>query len=416
MSRDSMSFMIDRRTLAKVAAGGAGVLALGAARWNSPAFAQDATPQAGGLPPLPAGATVVAEGVISPRFIAIDTDGSLLVTEAGTGGDEELSFPAEESGTPSAEATPVEPAPAGTRGLTGQVSRVAADGTVSVVASGIASYNSEGPVGPAGISVSNGSIWITVGGAGPATAMVTPLETENSVLSIDPASGTATKIADIGAFERATNPDPFNIDSDLYGAVLGPDGLFYVCDAGGNTVYKVDLATGDISIAAVLEGIAVPDELKDALAGGNPERGGAMELDPVPTDIVVGADGTAWVTTLAGLAPGAAKVLTIAPDGTVSDLATGLSALVGIATGPDNNLYVSSISKNFFQDVPDLGQVLKVNGDGSTEVVVDGLLLPNGITFDATGNLYVAHVTTPPGPTTDAVGQILRFEGIAVNG
>ncbi len=34
-----------------------------------------------------------------------------------------------------------------------------------------------------------------------------------------------------------------NIDPNVYGASLAPDGLFYVCDAGGNTVYKVDLTT-----------------------------------------------------------------------------------------------------------------------------------------------------------------------------
>ncbi len=412
MSQELIFPEFDRRTLVKVATLGAAALA-GTRFASLPVSAQDATPEAG-PPPLPPGAVVVGHGLMGPRFLAVDTDGSVLVTEAGAGGDEQLFMPPAETGTPAADSTPAAPVPAGTRGHTGQVSRLAADGTQTVVASGIASYNAEGPVGPAGIALSDGKIWITVGGAGPATAFLQPLDTENSVLEIDPATGAATKIADIGAFERASNPDPFNIDSNLYGASLGPDGKFYVCDAGGNTVYKVDLTSGELSVVAVLAGIPVPDAMKASMPDGNPERKGAMEIDPVPTDVIVDADGTAWVTTLAGLAPGVAKVIKIAPDGTMSDAASGLSALVGIAKGPDGNIYLSSLSHNFFVSPPEAGQVLKLNADGTTEVVIDGLVTPNGITFDDQGNLYVCYMTvTQAPPGTPPVGQVLKFENIA---
>ena len=72
------------------------------------AMAQDAaTPVAEdagmGLPPLPEGATVVAEGLFNPRFIAFGDDGTLYITENGVGGDEILPGP---GGTNEGEASP----------------------------------------------------------------------------------------------------------------------------------------------------------------------------------------------------------------------------------------------------------------------------------------------------------------------
>lgn len=43
-----------------------------------------------GTPPLPEGCEVVAEGLINPRYVAIADDGTLYVTEAGTGGNDVL--------------------------------------------------------------------------------------------------------------------------------------------------------------------------------------------------------------------------------------------------------------------------------------------------------------------------------------
>ncbi len=100
-------------------------------------------------------------------------------------------------------------------------------------------------------------------------------------------------------------------------------------------------------MVAVLTGIPVPDALKEMMGGGNPEPRRGHGLDPVPTYVIVDEDGTAWVSTLAGLSRrGPPRVIKIARDGTMTDAATGLSALVGIAKGPDGNVYVSSISHN----------------------------------------------------------------------
>jgi sugar lactone lactonase YvrE len=109
---------------------------------------------------------------------------------------------------------------------------------------------------------------------------------------------------------------------------------------------------------------------------------------------------------------GAAKIVGVAEDGTVTDVATGLTMCTDVAIGPDGQMYAVQISLNFLQEVPDPGNVVRVFANGTTEPVVEGLMLPNGIAFDTAGNLYIATGTvTPPG--MDPAGMVLRIDGVA---
>jgi sugar lactone lactonase YvrE len=417
--RRNLSFdRLSRRELMKFAGGAglaaAGIVALGLD--GRGALAQDASPVAGGPPPLPPGAKVVASGLVNPRYLAIADDGTLYVSEAGEGGTEPIFAPP--SGTPEATGgTPAAQQPIGTRGFTGKVSAITADGTVKTVAQGLPSYNVEGPVGPAGIVLANGKIWLVTGGAGPGTAAMTLLPNESSVLSIDPADGSVKQVANIAKFQIDNNPQasvPHPIDSDPYGAALGKDGKLYVADAGGNTLLRVDPTSGAIELVALIPGIPYPSSLKDA--PGNEERGGKKELDPVPTGVAVAPDGTIYLGLLSGgpFPPGAAKVLKVGSDGSLTDYATGLTMVVGVAVGPDGNVYASQISTNFGGQQPAPGNVLRIKSDGTTESVVEGLVLPNGIAFDKDGNLFVAAMTVGFGPPgSPPQGMVLRFDGVA---
>ncbi len=371
------------------------------------ASAQDGTPVAS---PVAAGPTVIASGLMSPRGVAVGADGSVYVTEAGIGGDEELFEPAG-PGTPVA--SPEAQAPFATRGDTGQVSKIAPDGTVSVVASGITSYLIGGfeATGPAGIVLGDGVFYVSVGGAGPAVAALPALEYDNRVLAIDEATGEITVLADIGAYEIANNPDPNAVDSTVSGMDMGADGLLYVADAGGNAVYSVDPATGELAVVAVIPGIPLPEDMQSP--EGNPARGGAQEIDPVPTGIAVAANGDIFVSLLSGgpFPAGAAKIQSIS-GGTVSDLAGGLTMATDVAIGPDGHLYAVQISLNFLVEPPEAGNVVRVLENGTLEVVVPDLMLPNGIAFDPEGNLYIAAGTvTPPG--APPAGVVLRVDGVA---
>jgi glucose/arabinose dehydrogenase len=360
------------------------------------AQAQDAT-AVPGPPPMPENCTVVASELYNPRKVAIAEDGTLYVTEAGDGGDEAIYAPA-------GDGTPAPAEVLSMRGLTSQVTMVTPDGTQSVLATGLPSYTFGSEiVGASGIAVSNGMVYVAVGGPGPATGLIDPLVNQDSVVAIDPATGMMTTVADIGSFERSTNPDPNAIDSNLYGIAAGPDGTLYVADAGGNAVYTVNAETGEFSVLAVIPGIPAP--------GGpaNPARGGAQEIDPVPTGLVVGADGTVYVSLLSGgpFIPGTAKIQAIAADGTVSDAGAGLTMLGDIAMAADGSFYVSQISDNLLEGA--LGSVVHVNADGTSEPVLSGLVTPNGLAVGPDGSLYVVVNSTVPGGTP-ASGMVLRCD------
>jgi hypothetical protein len=399
--------MVTRRSVLKGAAG-ATALSVPMVRSLSGAMAQDASPvPAEGAPGVPAGAVVLASGLLAPRYLAVAEDGSVYVTEAGAGGDEELSAPPV-AGTP--EASPVAQEPMGTRGQTGQVTKIASDGTVSVVATGLASYLMGGfeALGPAGIVVSGGSIWVAVGGPGPAVGQFPPLPTENSVVSIDEATGEFAVVADIGANEIANNPEPTAVDSNLYGMDVGTDGILHVADAGGNTVYHVDPTTGELTVLAVIPRIVLPPPAEGTPVAGPPD------LDPVPTGVAANPAGGVFVSLLSGgpFPPGAAKIHAIAEDGTITDVATGLTMCTDVKIGPDGQMYAVQFSLNFLGETPAPGNIVRVFANGTLEPVAEGLNQPNGIAFDAAGNLYIASgAVTLPG--MDPAGVVLRIDGVA---
>ena len=371
--------------------------------------------QEGGLPPVPAGCDVIAEGLVNPRGVAVGDDGTLYVSEAGLGGDEVVTprgapEEAPQVATPDAvavEATPAEATegeagPPLTRGTTGQITQVTTDGTQSVLATGLASY-SEG-VGPSGLVVADGQVWVAIGGAGVALGLE-PLETEDTVVRIDPASGEATVVAGLASYEIENNPDRTDINQNLYGMDLGTDGRLYVADPGGNALYAVDPATGEAAFVAVVPTLS-------ALTGATPEADPARERQSVPTGVGVGADGAVNVALLSEAWPAAApNVVRLAEDGSFESVASGLTGVVDLAAAADGALYATQIWSGFDGDVPLPGSVERILPDGSTETVLDGLFLPHGVAVDGAGNLYVTVNSIAFGP--EAAGQLLRCEGIA---
>lgn len=354
----------------------------------------------------------VATGLNGPRFVAVAADGAVYVSEAGAGGTETLAAP------PSTDAA-IESGPPPTRGGTGQVTRIGANGAKTVVASGLPSYGMGAEsAGPAGLVAAGGALWLAVGGAGPGTASLPALPNENSLVRINPQTGAATRVADLGALERANNPDGLAIDSNLYDLAMGADGNLYVADAGANALYRVNPNSGQTSLVTIFPGITLPPGAPFP-PGGNPGRGGRAELDPVPTGVALGPDGRIYVGYLSGgpFPEGAAKVVRVGPDGGLTDAAVGLTAVVDVAVGPDRQLYVSEIFSRFDLSTqpptPRPGRVRRVLPNGTLEVVVEGLATPNGIAFDRTGNLYVVVNSAFTPPAAGSQGQLLRCAGVA---
>jgi len=329
--------------------------------------------------------TVVADGLANPRGIVLGDDGTIYVAEAGLGGTEAFTAP---------------PYPPSTRGMTGRVTRIAPGGGKTTVAANLPSLSLGGQgnafvLGPGGMILANGALWLVTG------AMANgypPAPNAASVLRVDPQSGAVRQVADLAAFERANNPDTFELTADPYGIAMGADGNLYVADAGANDLIRVNPQTGQATLVTVFAGIPAP--------AANAARGGRSETDPVPSNVVVGPDGNLYVGLLTGFptVKGGAKVLRVTPG----DAVTGLTSVSWVTFGPDNLLYIVE----FGVEAPDSGRILRVLADGTKQSVAEGLNALNGVAFDKAGNLYVA-VNGSTAPKDGPQGQILRINGVA---
>ncbi|MEJ7837685.1 MAG: ScyD/ScyE family protein [Thermomicrobiales bacterium] len=378
-------------------------------------FAQDASPVpdgAPGLPPLPDGATVIAEGLLNPRNLAWGDDGTLYITENGIGGDEILMItpPGEEPATPAAtpvvasdpEATPVaEEAPVSTRGYTGQISAVAPNGTQSTIVSGLASY-SDG-AGPVGIAVVDGDLIFTIGGVAVGFGLPDQLPEENMVNRFSFESGEVELIVELGSAEVENNLDGTDVNPNLYDLVALEDGSLIVNDAGGNVTYSIDAETGEFEAIAVYP-------LQGELPDGSADPAG-LDRQVVPTGLALDDEENLYTAFLSEFWPAdGPSIVQVAEDGETEAVATGLSVIVDIAYGPDGFLYASSLTADLSIMAP--GGVFRIGEDGTAEEVVGGLFMPHGIVFDEDGNLYVSVYTLISAPGF-AGGQVVRFDGIA---
>jgi hypothetical protein len=217
-------------------------------------------------------------------------------------------------------------------------------------------------------------------------------------------SGKATVVANAWDLEGSENPDGFIKESHPYGLTPGPDGKLWVADAGANTLFTVDPASGSVELMAVFDGISSPLP--------NPNRGGAMESDPVPTGIAIGDDDNIYVSFLPGFPflPGSAKVVQVTPDGQVSDYANGLTMVTDLRKGPDGALYAVQLGQFTEQGpVPNSGSIVRVKEGADSEVVIGDLSFPTSIDFNASGDAYV----TINGVGAPGSGEVVKFAALA---
>ena len=301
----TVSAMVASLAIASIIVMAAPTAAQSPAASASPGAAESVAP-----PSLPDGWTLVTSGLNSPRGLAVTSDGTIYVAEAGAGGKSpcidnpdlgQLCF-----------------------GPTGSVSKIT-DGKATHVVEGI--FSGIDPMGetfgPSAVAVgSDGTVWYTVGGpsvgAAEARAKVAGGEGIGQLYKLN-ADGTSTAVADLAAFESASNPDaqqPGNAtpDSDPNGLALTTDGGAVVADAGANDLLAVD-PSGKISVLAVFPVVfqAAP---VDPTVSPDPNATPAMiPMDPVPTSVAIGPDGAYYVGTLTGFPfpKGGASVLKVVP-------------------------------------------------------------------------------------------------------
>lgn len=351
--------------------------------------AQDTTPAADvdAAPPAP---VVVARGLNNPIGVFVSDDGAVYVSDSGTGGADSLQVP-----WPGLD----EPVTINW-GETARVVRIDPAGTETVVANLPSLLIPEGPQGTARFAMLDGALYVASGAWGAMAAADRP---KNMASIVRVADGTVTEFANSWDAENRLNPEPAHKESNPFDLTVGPDHALWLTDAAGNTLYRIDPATAELELKAVFP--AFPGPIPNAA------RGGAMEIEAVPTAVAFDADGNVYVSLLGGLPflPGSSKVVRVAADGTVSDYATGLTMLTDLVTGPDGRLYGVSIGEFTEQGpTPNSGAVLRIEAGTASQAILSGLSFPASIAFTAGGDAYVTlNAIGDPG-----TGEVVKYAGL----
>lgn len=372
---------------------------------------------AGSLPAVQV--TEIAGGLANPRGVAVGSDGTVYVAEAGAGG--AVLAEALVEGEPGWVCV----------GYSGGVTQVDARGRVSrrgnlpslAGAGGSAEDPScedtgFGAVGAHDVAVSGrGNLAVTLGlGGDVGTRAGLPDDFAKRMGTLEqlPPSGRGRTIADLVAFEQANNPDGEIPDSNPYGTDRLADGSRLVVDAGGNALLRV-WPNGSIETVASFG--RNPDTTVPALSCGPipgfPPPDTPIPAQAVPTTVVVHG-GHAYVGFLGGFpfTPGMTRIVKVdLATGDVTTVVDGLTAVVGMDVAPDGSIFAVEIARNGLLEAEicgDLrGRLVKiVDGEVSEVELPEPLVAPGGVAVAADGTVYVSVGSIFPG-----FGSLLAIRG-----
>jgi hypothetical protein len=274
--------------------------------------------------------------------------------------------------------------------MTGRISRVTPDGTVTTVADNLPSSQTavtQGNLvsGPADVAFLGHTMYVITAGAGCSHGLA---GTDNGLLRVN-SDGTTTMVADLSLFQKrnpVSNSEPDDFE---------PDGTWFSMVAVGGALVAVEPNHGELDaiwpggyihrIADISrsQGHIVPTAL--AFNGGNFFVG---NLDTFP------------------IKDGSSKILKITPEGEVSTIHIDFSDILGLAFDRKGRLYVLENTTGNPFPTPGTGTILRVDGKHQYTVIAAGLLLPTAMTFGPDGNLYVSNLGFGPPPV--GAGQILK--------
>jgi hypothetical protein len=344
---------------------------------------------------------VIASGLDNPRGLAVVHGDTVLVAEAGTGGDGPCIVAGEgpsclgQSGAVSA----IWPKHRG-RGY--KQERIVT-GLPSLAPEGAAGGNATGPHDVA--LGKRGGLLVTIGlGASPPSRRDELGEGGALLGHLVNAKpfGRTRPVADLAAFEGENDPDqglPGTApDSNPYGLLADDDGIF-ATDAGGNDVLKIG-RHGDIRPIAVF-----PPQFVEFPPGS----GGQVPMQFVPTAVTRGPDDALYVGQLTGFPfpVGGAKVWRLERGEEPQAVAEGFTNVLDIAFDRRGRLYVLEMFKNGLlgAEQDPAGRLVRVERDGShTEIPVEGLIAPSSVAIGKDGSIYVSNKGTAAGG-----GEVLRI-------
>jgi len=259
-------------------------------------------------------------------------------------------------------------------GTTGAVAKIEG-GCPTAVATGIASTrDAMGEIlGAEDVAFLGGQLYVSTDGGGPAHGNP---DHPSGVFKVND-DGSTTLVADLSTWLRANpvkaQPPDYDPDADGYRMVADEKaGALWVLEPNSGGVLSVK---PDGTVARVAD---------------------LSEGHPVPSAIALAPDGGVYIGNLTAVPfpDGAAKVIKVAADGTVTDVWTGLTTVTGLAVGPDGTLYAAEMSTGNLQAPPFLnfntGKIVHQTGPSTSEEVATGLSLPISLGFSPDGGLFAS--------------------------
>jgi hypothetical protein len=240
-------------------------------------------------------------------------------------------------------------------------------------------------IGPAAVATSGPDVYVLI-----ATGWCGLPEYDNSLLRFGPDGARAT-LLNYSAQTLADPPLARREDprADVPGGV--PFGLL----ALGGKLYSTD---GNLEF------------VQEYSADGRPLRR-LLEYPlsiHVLTGLTAGPDGAIYVAEMGfwPYPPGGGQVTRLTLDGQASPAATGITAAIAAAFGPDGTLYALEHSSPLKQ-AHNTGRLVRIRPDGPPEPLLEGLNLPTALAAGPDGSLYLSDGgnRTPPGQ-----GRVLRVE------
>ena len=260
--------------------------------------------------------------------------------------------------------------------------------------------------GVAGVTQHDGKLFAVISGPNEQGVPPTGRYRPTTVLRANPDGTGVQVIANLERYELRHNPDgqvqfvdgkpvdalsnPFSMSAYRYGLLIA--------DGGANDVLRVDPTTGRVST------FFVPPTVKGGACKGRPNNPGTTGCDAVPTGVTV-ANGSVYVSTLGGEAPGAGRVYKLnARTGEVQRTWWNLTSPTGIAVTTDETVYLSEVIHDAPEGPP--GRIKKILPNGRrTHAAV---AMPVGLQLHG-GDLY-ATANSLAGP---GAGQVVRLSPFA---
>ncbi len=352
--------------------------------------------------------SLVADGLDNARGLSFASDGTLYVTEAGSGG-----------------TGGCVPSPTGGNlcyGSSGAVTKIANGTTERVLTNlpSIALADGTSSFGAQDIKFDPaGNPYVLIGYAADPALRDTALNSPDlgKLVVADFTTNSWQEVADFANYELANNPDQADIGSNPTAFILDGDKAIAV-DAGANALLSVGTNGSNLQTIAtfpqeVLTNPVFPPSdsvpFDPTQVPSTDEAPTEFAIQATPTGVAKGSDGAYYVSQFTGFPfpEGGARIYRVDPDGKTSVYADGFTQLTDLEFDAQGNLYALQYANESAWKGNFDGSVIQIAPDGTQTTLLsgDGLVSPSSLAVSPDGEVYITNQSDRPGAS-----QVLKLD------